>query len=67
MLRGLSVALTHSGYVRIDDKNQTNLATFFAAGDVSDRHAHQVVAAVHEGAAAAMSANHVLYPPLQRL
>ena len=63
----LAVALTRSGYVRIDDKNRTNLATFFAAGDVSDRHAHQVVAAVHEGAAAAMSANHVLYPALQRL
>ena len=67
MLRALSVGLTPTGHVRIDDKNKTNLATFFAAGDVSDRHAHQVVAAVHEGAAAAMSANHILYPPLQRL
>lgn len=67
LLRGLPVALTHSGYVRIDDKNRTNLPTFFAAGDVSDKHGHQVAAAVHEGAAAAMAANHVLYPPAQRL
>ena len=67
LLRGLPVALTASGYVRIDDKNRTNVPTFFAAGDVSDKHGHQVAAAVHEGAAAAMSANHVLYPPLQRL
>jgi thioredoxin reductase (NADPH) len=67
LLRALPVALTHSGYVRIDDKCRTNVPTFFAAGDVSDKHGHQVAAAVHEGAAAAMSANHVLYPPLQRL
>jgi thioredoxin reductase (NADPH) len=67
LLRALPVALTRSGYVRIDDKNRTNVHTFFAAGDVSDKHGHQVAAAVHEGAAAAMSANHVLYPPRQRL
>lgn len=67
LLRRLPVALTRSGYVRIDDKNRTNVPAFFAAGDVSDKHGHQVAAAVHEGAAAAMSANHVLYPPLQRL
>ena len=67
LLRALPVALTGSGYVRIDDKNRTNVPTFFAAGDVSDKHGHQVAAAVHEGAAAAMSANYVLYPPRQRL
>jgi thioredoxin reductase (NADPH) len=67
LLRGLPVALTRSGFVRIDDKNRTNVPTFFAAGDVSDKHGHQVAAAVHEGAAAAMSANHVLYPPRQRI
>jgi thioredoxin reductase (NADPH) len=67
LLAGLPVARSHTGYVRIDDKNRTNLPTFFAAGDVSDKHGHQVAAAVHEGAAAAMAANHVLYPPLQRL
>jgi thioredoxin reductase (NADPH) len=67
LLRGLPLTLSRSGYVRIDAKNRTNVPTFFAAGDVSDRHGHQVAAAVHEGAAAAMSANHVLYPPLQRL
>jgi thioredoxin reductase (NADPH) len=67
LLRGLPVTLTRSGYVRIDDRNRTNVPTFFAAGDVSDKHGHQVAAAVHEGAAAAMAANHVLYPPLQRL
>ena len=67
LLRALPVALAANGHVRIDEKNRTNVPTFFAAGDVTDKHGHQVVAAVHEGAAAAMAANHVLYPPLQRL
>ena len=67
VLRALPVVLTRSGHVRIDEKNRTNLPTFFAAGDVSDKFGHQVATAVHEGAAAAMGANHVLYPPSQRL
>jgi thioredoxin reductase (NADPH) len=67
LLRGLPVALAANGHVRTNEKGQTSLPTFFAAGDVTDKHSHQVVAAVHEGAAAAMAANHVLYPPLQRL
>ena len=67
LLRALPVALAANGHVRIDEKNRTNVKTFFAAGDVTDKHGHQVVTAVHEGAAAAMAANHVLYPPLQRL
>jgi len=67
VLRALPVALTRSGHVRIDEKNRTNLTTLFAAGDVTDKYGHQVVTAVHEGATAAMAANHVLYPPHQRL
>jgi thioredoxin reductase len=66
-LRDLPLTLSRSGFVRIDQKNGTNLKAFFAAGDVTDRYSHQVVTAAHEGAAAAMSANHVLYPPRQRL
>jgi thioredoxin reductase (NADPH) len=67
LLAALPLARTPSGYIRIDDKNRTSVPNFFAAGDVSDKHGHQVAAAAHEGAAAAMAANHVLYPPLQRL
>ena len=67
VLRALPVALTRFGHVRIDEKNRTNLPTFFAAGDVTDKYGHQVATAVHEGAMAAMAANHVLYPPHQRL
>jgi len=67
LLRALPVALTRFGQVRIDDKNRTNLPTFFAAGDVTDRYGHQVATAVHEGATAALGANHVLYPSSQRV
>ena len=67
LLRDLPVALARNGHVRVDEKGRTSLPALFAAGDVTNRHAHQVVAAVFEGAAAAMAANHVLYPPLQRL
>ena len=67
LLRALPGVLAPTGHVRTDEKNRTVLPTLFAAGDVTDKHSHQVVAAVHEGAAAAMAANHVLYPPLQRL
>ena len=67
VLRALPVALARNGHVRVDEKGRTSLPSFFAAGDVTNGHAHQVVAAVFEGSEAAMAANHVLYPPLQRL
>jgi thioredoxin reductase (NADPH) len=61
LLKDLPVALDGRGHVVIDDKNRTGLATFFAAGDVSNKHSHQVVSAAHEGAMSAQAANHVLY------
>ena len=67
LLRGVAVTLAGNGHVRIDDKNRTSHPRLFAAGDVTDKHSHQVVSAVHEGAMAAQGANHVLYPPFQRL
>jgi thioredoxin reductase (NADPH) len=67
LLRGLPLALAPNGHVRIDDKNHTSLPGFFAAGDVTDKHSHQVVSAAHEGAMAAQAANQVLYPSRQRL
>ena len=66
-LRGLDVALNPRGQVRVDDDGRTRLPTFFAAGDVTNRHTHQVVTAAHEGALAAQAANQVLYPPAQKL
>jgi thioredoxin reductase (NADPH) len=67
LLRALPVALERNGHIRIDDKNRTSLPGFFAAGDCDSKHSHQVVTAAHEGAMAALAANHVLYPPAQRL
>jgi thioredoxin reductase (NADPH) len=65
LLKDLPLERTTAGYVVIDDKNRTNLAGFFAAGDVSNKHSHQVVSAAHEGAMAAQAANHVLYYTLR--
>ena len=67
LLRALPVALERNGHIRIDDKNRTSLPGFFAAGDCDSKHSHQVVTAAHEGAMAALAANHVLYPAAQRL
>jgi thioredoxin reductase (NADPH) len=66
-LRALPLALARNGHVRIDDKNHTSLPRFFAAGDVTNKHSHQVVSAAHEGAMAAQAANELLYPAVQRL
>jgi thioredoxin reductase (NADPH) len=66
-LTGLGLPLTRRGHVRVDDNGRTPLRGFFAAGDVTDKHTHQVVSAAHEGAMAAQAANQVLYPPAQKL
>ncbi len=67
LLRALPLALARNGHIRIDDKNRTNLPGLFAAGDCDNKHSHQVISAAAEGAMAAQAANHVLYPPRQRL
>ena len=67
LLRALPVALARNGHVRTDEKNRTSLPRLFAAGDVNNKHSHQVASAVHEGAEAAQAANHALYPEFQRV
>jgi thioredoxin reductase (NADPH) len=67
VLASLGVKLARNGHVRTDAKGRTSLRGFFAAGDVTNRHSHQVVSAVHEGGEAALAANHSLYPAHQRL
>jgi thioredoxin reductase (NADPH) len=66
-LRHLDLALTRRGHLRVDEEGGTRLPAFFAAGDVTDKHTHQVVSAAHEGAVAAQAANQLLYPPAQTL
>ena len=62
----LGASLNKEGYVVVDDEQQTNVAGLFAAGDVSNRHAHQLATAVHEGLTAATAAQFFLYAPWQR-
>jgi thioredoxin reductase (NADPH) len=66
-IRGLGLSFSPLGHVRLDAKHRSGVPGFFAAGDVTDGHSHQVATAVHEGAAAAQVANFDLYPPAQRL
>jgi thioredoxin reductase (NADPH) len=66
-IRGLALSFSPLGHVRLDAKHRSGLSGFYAAGDVTDGHSHQVASAVHDGASAAQVANFDLYPPCQRL
>lgn len=55
MVRGL-VELDHDGYICIDQRCATSVPGLFAAGDVTNIHAEQVLVAMGEGAKAALSA-----------
>ena len=54
------IALDKQGYVKIDDKMETNIPGVFAAGEIADAHYRQVITSAGMGAAAAISATHYL-------
>lgn len=58
------VDLDHQGRVKIDARNRTSVPGIFAAGDVTDTYAEQVLVATGEGAKAALSAYEYLLPTL---
>ena len=66
MVAGL-VELDDQGRIKVDDRNRTNVPGIFAAGDVTDTYAEQVLVAVGEGVKAALSAYDYLLPALQAL
>lgn len=61
LARALGVALCPDGSIRVDADGQTGVPGVFAAGDAARAHAHQIVTAAHEGAAAANALNHYLF------
>ena len=63
MVEGL-VALDEQGRIIIDCGCRTNVPGLFAAGDVTNNYAEQVLIAVGEGAKAALSAYEYLLPQL---
>jgi alkyl hydroperoxide reductase subunit AhpF len=63
MVEGL-VKLDEQGRVIIDGGCRTNVPGLFAAGDVTNTYAEQVLIAVGEGAKAALSAYEYLLPQL---
>ncbi len=62
----LEVLCNDQKYILIDKEQRTNIARIYAAGDVTDRYAHQIVTAAHEGAQAAQAINYDLYSEDQR-
>jgi alkyl hydroperoxide reductase subunit F len=63
MVAGL-VKLDERGRIVVDCANRTNVPGVFAAGDVTNSYAEQVLVAVGEGAKAALSAYEFLLPTL---
>jgi alkyl hydroperoxide reductase subunit F len=53
---GKIVRRTRDGRIMINENNQTNVPGLFAAGDVTDVQAQQVIIAMGEGANAALNA-----------
>lgn len=66
MVRGLA-ATDPAGRIVVDALNSTSVDGLFAAGDVTNLYAEQVLVAVGEGAKAALSAYDYLLPSLARL
>jgi alkyl hydroperoxide reductase subunit F len=58
------VELDDQGRIKIDCGNRTNVPGIFAAGDVTNSYAEQVLVAVGEGAKAALSTYEFLLPKL---
>lgn len=58
------VDLDAQGRIKVDSRNRTSVPGIFAAGDVTDTYAEQVLVAAGEGAKAALSAYEYLLPIL---
>lgn len=66
LVKGL-VELDASGCIRVDNRNRTSAPGIFAAGDVSDAFAEQVLIAIGEGAKAALAAyEYLLSQPIEQ-
>ena len=61
---GNLVKLDDRGRIIVDNANRTSMTGIFAAGDVTNTYAEQVLVAIGEGAKAALSAYDYLLPSL---
>lgn len=62
----IGVKVNNEGYIKTDYEKRTNIPFFYAAGDVTSLHAHQIVLAAAEGATAGVTANYDLYQKEQK-
>ena len=60
----VNVQALNMGRIVVDSANRTSMPGVFAAGDVTNSYAEQVLVAVGEGAKAALSAYNYLLPEL---
>lgn len=51
------VALTPQGYIKVNEKQETNIPGIFSVGDVTDTYLRQVITAAGDGAIAAVAAD----------
>jgi thioredoxin reductase len=58
------VELDEQGRIKVDNYARTSVPGLYAAGDVTNTYAEQVLVAVGEGAKAALSAYEYLLPKL---
>jgi thioredoxin reductase (NADPH) len=61
LARSLGAKLAVNGHIKVDTETRTSVPGLFAAGDVTRLFSHQVLTAAHEGATAAMAAEHDLF------
>ncbi len=59
LFRG-ALDLDEKGYIRVNERMQTNIAGVYAAGEAADSHYRQVITSAGMGAAAAIEATHFL-------
>jgi thioredoxin reductase len=59
------VELDKQGFIKVDSYSRTSMPGLFAAGDVTNIYAEQVLVAVGEGVKAALSAYEYLLPQLE--
>jgi len=66
LARKMGIICNKEGFIKTDMEQRTNIPFTYAAGDITEQFAHQIVAAAYEGSAAAIAANYDLYRPEQK-
>lgn len=66
LAKNAGVKVNEMGYILVDREQRTTIKGMYAAGDITEMFAHQIITAAHEGAQAAQAINYDLYSNDQR-